>query len=124
MLAGNESRGDPQGHVNEYLNRPSFFLSGLDLRVFSLFGDRIAAAILNVVSSDEETSYDKLRKILVAVRSSLEFPGDIRYADDRIPRFTMLLLNLLMERTELSEQRDSIRQTIDFVRDHAEPTSG
>lgn len=114
MVSGSDN-ADNFDHVKAYFDRPSFFMSGLDLRVFSLMGDRVAAAILRILPLDRRVNDQQLTKILAAVHASLEYPEDVDSELDRHPDSTLSLLEELAG-AAVGEQKDRIRSAIEAIR--------
>ena len=103
-------------YLTQYLDRPGFALTGIDLRMFSMMGDGVAISIIKALYPNRPVNGLTLKKILVALRASLEHPGDIREESDRIPAVTLSLLENLLRRAQLPDERISIESLIETLR--------
>lgn len=109
------------GYVKEYLARPHFLLTGLDLRVFSKMGDSVAIAVLRVLFPDQAMDDLKLKKILAAVCAAMEHPSDIAEVPDRTPAITLCLLKSLAAEAKSQSHRDSVKAAMERIRTYRQP---
>ncbi|SRR5229473_835906 len=103
-------------YIKQFLDVPGYRVHGVDLRVFSVMGDRIAAALLKALYPITQVDEGKLKKILAAVSAAF---GDLNSIDnypDRIPAVTLCLLETLIARAKSSQQKDWIRSVMDEVK--------
>jgi len=103
-------------YLRSYLDRPHFRVNALDLRVFSLMGDRVAVNILRALTWSASIDPERLSKILVATTAAMEYPSSIQNEHDRIPAVTICLLESLISRTELEGERASIVSALQKIR--------
>jgi hypothetical protein len=97
-------------YIREFLRSPAYWIRGHDLKLFSGAGDSVALAILRVLYPDWNLGSGRIRKMVVAVRASLESPESISNEHDRIPAVSICLLTELMRRAELEEDRRLIER--------------
>ena len=111
-------------YIRKYLGRGGFYLSSRDLNLFYRTGDSVAVAILRVLYPDRKLDSDLIRSIVVAVQSSLEYPEGISNEYDRVPGVSVCLLEVLMHRAELEEDRRFIEAAIGKIRGDQSSRSG
>jgi len=121
--------GDTDGfyhldYIRGYLNRPMFLLNGIDLRVFSMMGDRAAVSILKTLFPDWQVDQTKLRKILAALCAAIEYPADIEIESDRVPAVTVCLLEALAARAQCVEDKELIQSAMETIRMRTTTSTG
>lgn len=97
-------------YIRAFLRPPAYWMRGHDLKFFSAAGDSVALAILRALYPDWNLGSGRIRKIVVAVRASLEFPESVLNEYARIPAASVCLLAELMRRAELEEDRRLIER--------------
>ena len=103
-------------YVRTFLKSPTYWVRGHDLKFFSGGGDSVALAILRALHPDWNLGSGRIRKIVVAVRASLEFPKGISNECACIPAASICLLTELMRRAELEEDRKLIERVTDEIK--------
>lgn len=101
-------------YIENYLNRPHFFITGLDLRMFSLMGDRLAVSIAKALHPIRQVDETTLRLILAALRSSMK---DAEIESDRVPAVSVCLLEALAARAASADQKEEILATVTLIAD-------
>jgi hypothetical protein len=97
-------------YIREFLKSPAYWIRGHDMKFFSRAGDSVALAILRVLYPDWNLGSGRIRKIVVAIRASLESPESVSDEHARIPVVSICLLKELMGRAELEEDRKLIER--------------
>ena len=103
-------------YVQAFLRFPVYWIRGHDLKVFSRAGDNVALAILRVLHPEWTLGSGRIRKIVVAVRASLEFPQFVSNECARTPAASVSLLTELLRRAESEEDRKLIERVIDELK--------
>jgi hypothetical protein len=120
MLPGNAQQ-DYCGFIKQYLEAPTFAVTGVHLRVFSMLGDRVAVALLKALHPARELQDLKLKKSLLAICESFRHLDSIEKYSDRTPAVTLCLLEVLMAGAQLSEHTESIRSAMEIVNNFTKP---
>jgi len=103
-------------YIKRYLDRPHFSINTLDLRLFSMMGDRVAVAVLKALYPEVRMDELLTRKVVAALNAAFEFPGAIDTDDDRCPAVTFCLLDAMLARAEAPDQRTQIQGTIAAIK--------
>jgi len=106
-------------YVRHYVGLPYFSLNGLDLRVFSMMGDRVASVIHTLIPPEGTLDEMFLKRALAAVCASIEHQQTIENEPDRTPTATLQLLKKLSARVVTEEQRTRVDAAILRVEAHA-----
>ena len=116
MPSDNEHPDDYSDYVRSYLARPMFLMTGGDLRVFSMLGDRTAVGLIKALYPDWQLDVLLLQKIVNAMGAALEYPAHIERVSDRVPAVTDCLLQVLMEKARTPEEKEMVQSAAEMVR--------
>ncbi len=101
--------------VRALLKLPAGVSTGAVEKQLHRMGDRVAVALIKVLSDEDLGNPQTIRRSLSVVREAFAYPQLISLPEDKEPRVTLFFLSSVLEKTHDQSLKEDISQTRRFI---------